>query len=137
MTQRPSNEDNCSSTSRVLSIYTPATQAGTPATDLPHYLCVRTGLRLSKFKNCDKGLVFLFVRVLQTQSLDFNHGCTCGKEELVLRQLFSFLPPTSACSFLMMRSFIYKAGHWGQRMTSDLMTRKAGGSLRGSRVTRL
>lgn len=56
-------------------------------------------LRLSPFKNCDKGLVFLFVRVLETQSLGFNRGHTCGKE-LVLRRVFSLLPPTSACSFL-------------------------------------
>lgn len=67
-------------------IYTPATQAGTPDTALPPYLGVRTGLRLSEFKNCDKGLVFLFVRVLETQSLIFNHGHTGGKEELVLTQ---------------------------------------------------
>lgn len=74
-------------------------QAGTPVTDLPRLLCVRTGYVSLRLRTVIKGLVFLFVCVLETQSLDFNRGHTCGKE-LVLRRIFSLLPPTSACSFL-------------------------------------
>lgn len=73
----------------------PVRQPRKPA-DLSWYLRVRTGLRFSKFENCDKGLVFLSIcsPCPGNAKPQFYPWTYLWKEERPLKQLFAFLPPT-------------------------------------------